>query len=46
MWIEPVTVWSWTIKLWPTSPAEAAEFIRSERQLWKPVIKEVGLAAQ
>ena len=30
----------------PTSPAEAAEFIRSERQLWKPVIKDVGLAAQ
>ena len=30
----------------PTSPAEAAEFIRGERQLWKPVIKEVGLAAE
>ena len=30
----------------PTSPAEVAEFIRSERQLWKPVIKDVGLAAQ
>jgi tripartite-type tricarboxylate transporter receptor subunit TctC len=30
----------------PTSPAEAAEFIRSERQLWRPVIKDVGLAAQ
>jgi tripartite-type tricarboxylate transporter receptor subunit TctC len=30
----------------PTSSAEAAEFIRSERQLWKPVIRDVGLAAQ
>lgn len=30
----------------PTSPAEAAQFIRSERQLWRPVIKDVGLAAQ
>ena len=30
----------------PTSPAEAAEFIRSERQLWRPVIRDVGLAAQ
>ena len=30
----------------PTSPAEATEFMRSERQLWKPVIKDVGLAAQ
>ena len=30
----------------PTTPAEAAEFIRSERQLWKPVIKDVGLAVQ
>jgi len=28
----------------PTAPAEAAAFIRSERQLWKPVIKDVGLA--
>jgi tripartite-type tricarboxylate transporter receptor subunit TctC len=30
----------------PTSPAEAAEFIRSERQLWKPVIKDLGLTLQ
>jgi tripartite-type tricarboxylate transporter receptor subunit TctC len=30
----------------PTTPAEAAEFIRSERQLWKPVIKDAGLAVQ
>lgn len=30
----------------PTSSPETAEFIRSERQLWKPVIKDVGLAAQ
>jgi tripartite-type tricarboxylate transporter receptor subunit TctC len=30
----------------PTSPTETAEFIRSERKLWKPVIKEVGLAVQ
>jgi tripartite-type tricarboxylate transporter receptor subunit TctC len=30
----------------PTTPAEAAEFIRSERQLWKPVIKNVGLTPQ
>jgi tripartite-type tricarboxylate transporter receptor subunit TctC len=30
----------------PKSPAEAAQFIRSERQLWKPVIKEAGLTLQ
>jgi tripartite-type tricarboxylate transporter receptor subunit TctC len=30
----------------PTSSAEAAEFIRTERQLWKPVIRNVGLAPQ
>jgi tripartite-type tricarboxylate transporter receptor subunit TctC len=30
----------------PTTPAEAAEFIRGEQRLWKPVIKEVGLAPQ
>lgn len=30
----------------PMSPPEAAEFIHSERQLWKPVIKNVGLTAQ
>ena len=30
----------------PTSPAEAAEFIRNERRLWKPIIKDVGLAPQ
>jgi tripartite-type tricarboxylate transporter receptor subunit TctC len=30
----------------PTSPAEAAEFIRSERQLWRPVIKDLGLTLQ
>jgi tripartite-type tricarboxylate transporter receptor subunit TctC len=28
----------------PTSPAETAEFIRNEQKLWKPVIKEAGLA--
>lgn len=26
----------------PKSPAETREFIRSEQQLWRPVIKEVG----
>jgi tripartite-type tricarboxylate transporter receptor subunit TctC len=30
----------------PTSGVEAAEFIRSERQLWRPIIKGVGLTAQ
>jgi tripartite-type tricarboxylate transporter receptor subunit TctC len=30
----------------PTSREEAADFIRRERQLWKPVIKHVGLGAQ
>jgi tripartite-type tricarboxylate transporter receptor subunit TctC len=30
----------------PASPAETTEFIRNEQQLWKPVIKEVGLALQ
>jgi tripartite-type tricarboxylate transporter receptor subunit TctC len=28
------------------SPRELSDFIRSEQQLWKPVIKQVGLAAQ
>src|SRR5262249_4177263 len=28
------------------SPQELSEFIRSERELWGPVIKQVGLAAQ
>jgi tripartite-type tricarboxylate transporter receptor subunit TctC len=28
------------------SPDEAAEFIRSEQRLWKPVIKEAGLTLQ
>jgi tripartite-type tricarboxylate transporter receptor subunit TctC len=30
----------------PKSPTETAGFIRSERQLWKPVIKEAGLTLQ
>jgi tripartite-type tricarboxylate transporter receptor subunit TctC len=30
----------------PASPVETAEFIRSERKLWKPVIMEAGIAAQ
>jgi tripartite-type tricarboxylate transporter receptor subunit TctC len=30
----------------PMSPAQTAEFIRSEQKLWKPVIKEAGLALQ
>jgi tripartite-type tricarboxylate transporter receptor subunit TctC len=30
----------------PASPVETAEFIRNERELWKPVIKEAGLALQ
>jgi tripartite-type tricarboxylate transporter receptor subunit TctC len=30
----------------PMPPAETAQFIRSEQQLWKPVIKEAGLALQ
>jgi tripartite-type tricarboxylate transporter receptor subunit TctC len=30
----------------PKSPAETTEFIRSEQQLWRPVIKEAGLALQ
>jgi len=30
----------------PMSPGETAEFIGSEQRLWKPVIKEAGLASQ
>jgi tripartite-type tricarboxylate transporter receptor subunit TctC len=30
----------------PKTPGETAQFIRSERQLWKPVIKEAGLTLQ
>jgi len=30
----------------PKSPAETLEFIRSEQQLWKPVIKAAGLTLQ
>jgi tripartite-type tricarboxylate transporter receptor subunit TctC len=30
----------------PKSPAETTEFIRSEQQLWRPVIKEAGLTLQ
>jgi tripartite-type tricarboxylate transporter receptor subunit TctC len=30
----------------PMSPADTAAFIHGERQLWKPVIKEVGLRLQ
>jgi tripartite-type tricarboxylate transporter receptor subunit TctC len=30
----------------PASPAETAEFIRSEQQAWQPVIKDAGLALQ
>jgi len=30
----------------PMSPMDTAEFIRSERRLWKPVIKEIGLTLQ
>ena len=30
----------------PMSPAQTAEFMRSEQKLWKPVIKEAGLALQ
>jgi tripartite-type tricarboxylate transporter receptor subunit TctC len=28
------------------SPSELADFIRSEQQLWAPVIKQIGLASQ
>jgi tripartite-type tricarboxylate transporter receptor subunit TctC len=28
------------------SPQDLADFIRSERHLWKPVIKQAGLGAQ
>jgi tripartite-type tricarboxylate transporter receptor subunit TctC len=30
----------------PASPAETAEFIRSEQQAWKPVIRDAGLGLQ
>jgi tripartite-type tricarboxylate transporter receptor subunit TctC len=30
----------------PMSSQELGDFIRSERQLWKPVIKQIGLAMQ
>jgi tripartite-type tricarboxylate transporter receptor subunit TctC len=37
-----------TLGVYPRSmsPADTAEFIRSEQRLWKPVIKEAGLASQ
>ena len=30
----------------PTSPTDTADFIRRERQLWRPVIRDAGLAAK
>jgi tripartite-type tricarboxylate transporter receptor subunit TctC len=30
----------------PMSSEELGDFIRSEQQLWKPVIKQIGLAMQ
>ena len=30
----------------PMSPQELCDFIRSEQQLWKPVIKQIGVATQ
>jgi tripartite-type tricarboxylate transporter receptor subunit TctC len=30
----------------PLSPVQTAEFIRSEQELWAPVIRQVGLAAK
>jgi tripartite-type tricarboxylate transporter receptor subunit TctC len=30
----------------PMSPSQLADFIRSEQQLWMPVIKQIGLATQ
>jgi tripartite-type tricarboxylate transporter receptor subunit TctC len=29
-----------------TSPAETARFIRSEQELWRPVVRQLGLASQ
>jgi tripartite-type tricarboxylate transporter receptor subunit TctC len=28
------------------SPQELSDFIRTERELWKPVLKQIGLAIQ
>jgi len=28
----------------PISPAETTEFIRRERELWRPVVKQVGVS--
>jgi tripartite-type tricarboxylate transporter receptor subunit TctC len=30
----------------PMSPAETAEFIRKEEQVWRPLVRQLGLAAQ
>jgi tripartite-type tricarboxylate transporter receptor subunit TctC len=30
----------------PMSPAETAEFIRVEQELWRPVVREVGMSSQ
>jgi len=30
----------------PMSPAETAQFIRSEQQVWRPVVRQVGVAQQ
>ena len=30
----------------PMSPVETAEFIRSEQQVWRPVVRQVGVAQQ
>jgi tripartite-type tricarboxylate transporter receptor subunit TctC len=35
-----------SVSMRPMSPEDLRAFIRSERELWKPVIKQVGLAMQ
>jgi putative tricarboxylic transport membrane protein len=30
----------------PTSPAETAEFIRGERELWRPIVRKIAAASQ
>ena len=30
----------------PMSPAETAAFIRSEQQVWRPLVRQIGLKAQ
>jgi len=30
----------------PMTPTELSEFVRSERELWGPIVRQIGIAAQ